>query len=197
MKLAESITPTFGPGLSLIILVCVLTGIFVYGAALAKTPADVSKGIELVSKQKSIGEGLASLLEDSYRDKEINSKDYKKGKRLYIDAKGAFDGWLDRLQFQLEAGRSIESSEEYKASLQDAVTKAVKFTVYVDKLIFGEPRGPVAGVIVGLLEPLTNVGLEIWKEWKAANKHERERLIKKLESLKWKPFDQVRSDNKL
>lgn len=160
-------------------------------ASPAQTAPKLSTSIEMVVKQKIRAEGMVELLGESYKDGETPKKDYQKGKRLYIDARAAYNAWITKLQFELELNHTKGSSEEYDISLRDAAAKAENFITYADKLVFGDSSGAAPGAYsaaIQLLDTFTRLGHSIWKEWRKSTKERRERLMNKLETLKWKSF---------
>ena len=107
-----------------------------------KIPDQLLNEMEIIGQQKNKGEDFARRLKKSYAKKEITERELGRGESLYIDAKAAFNAWIDRVKIDLKSGRGNELSKAVKTSLQTAVEKSEKFTDYVEKLLYGEVRAP-------------------------------------------------------
>ncbi len=103
------------PFLSLIILLNVCLGCVSVGI-----PPETSDAIGTISEKKSLCEGRARQIKNYYSK---DAEQYKEANKLYIDAKAAFDGWIDQFKFVLTANIDINNSATYKESLNKASEK--------------------------------------------------------------------------
>jgi hypothetical protein len=106
----------------------------------------------------------------------------------YISAKAAFDTWLDRFALDLTLGTDITSSSSYQSALRDAATKGDDFIRYSKGLYEHSLSGPSP---VSWLSPLTDAALKIWENHRTASKAAQAETAKTLQTLKWKPFEEV------
>ncbi|MCL4457357.1 MAG: hypothetical protein M1406_08175 [Nitrospirae bacterium] len=169
------------PFLSLIILLNVCLG-----CASVSIPPEISDAIGTISEKKSLCEGMASKVK---KDFTRDTKEYQKTNTLYIEAKAAFDGWIDRLKFDLTADIDINNAATYKESLNKASEKGDIFLKYVDSLTSEKTKSIVA--VTSILPSLTDAGIKIWENYRIAAKEKREEIKKGLDSLKWKAFDEI------
>ena len=171
-------------------------------AALGAQKADpaIARGIQILSEQRDKAETQISLLQGMLADQDISQKEFRIGKAKYGEAQGAFNGWIDRLLYDLRQGKEFSSSQDYQLALDNAAAKGDAFIEYVQQLLLGESRNPavVVGVVSALLPLLTEAATAFWDGWKEYNQTEQERKDKQfqslktqLEPLKWRKFDEV------
>lgn len=122
------------------------------------------------------------------RDYNRGSQPYETSYSKYIGAKAGNDAWLDRFAIDLTARRDLSSSKEYQVALQEASAKGEDFLRYARALY---PESSNKSAIVDLLTPLTEAGLKVWKEFRAASAQDLEEIKKAMLSLKWRPFDET------
>lgn len=99
----------------------------------------------------------------------------------------AFDGWIVQIQVGLRAGNDIEKSDQYQESLDEAAEKTQIFINYVEMLTTSRSKSIVSLVLPALIEGVTNI-VEGYRE---TEKERREEIIKDLDQLKWKSFDEI------
>lgn len=164
------------------------------GSAMAKSSIDLSKEEGTIAEQKSRAEGKVGILNTAYKNKQISRHKYTEGINLYNEAKAAYDRWITELQSKIRSGGKLNVLE-YDADIGKAVQKADLFNNQVDEWLHLKPKGiiPVGGpdYVAALVSALADAALKIFERSKEADHQEREDLIKELDHLKWKPFDQV------
>lgn len=149
-------------------------------------PFDIGKSVEKIAEQKSKAEQYASEIIRLHSEKKLLDQNYNRARVLYINAKGAFDGWLERLQLALEQGESLDSPD-YETSLKNAADKGTQFISFAEGIISAsQERGGVA--VFDILSALKDGGIEIWKEYRASDQKRKEALLKRLDALKWRPL---------
>lgn len=147
-------------------------------------PPEFSEAIGVIAKERTRAEHWGSTLKRNYAK---DTKEYKKGEALYVEAQAAFDGWIEQIKFDLRAGNDIEKSDQYKKSLKEAAEKSQIFINYVEVLT---TKG---GELIPLvLNALINAGREIYDEYRREKERRREEIIKNLDQLKWKSFDEIK-----
>ncbi len=152
------------------------------------------KVIKIIIDEKTEAEGCVKIL----KLYPINTEEHKKGRELYIEAQAAFNGWIDQFIFDLRYSKDLKESEEYKTTLENAAEKSVQFMNYVKDLdplrIEIERRGLSFQAPSGIAEfviKLLNLGLEIRENYKKSYEEKKGKIIKDLENLKWKNFDEI------
>ena len=149
-------------------------------------PPGASDGIRLIAEQRSKAGDWARILQ---REWSKTTPAYRQGEALYIDARAAFNGWIEQLKLDLQAGRRLDQSSQYQQTLQRAVDKSEAFIRHVSehRSSYHVAAFPIADLIVGL----TDAGIKVWQEWQRADQAQQERLKRELDGQKWRPFDQL------
>jgi hypothetical protein len=196
-------------------LVAFLAVIFLSGCGATdpQLSPEVSEGIGTMAQEKSRCEQSAALLKES---KAPNSQEYVKGARLYIEAKSAFDGWIEKLKYDLVSGNNIAQSDYDRKLVHDAADKCAAFLAHVNETFANiETRGGAApqtkttteksekkgatekqdptGVAVGKLItglPFDSI-IKLYSTYTAARKETREAILKKLDEQKWRPWQEI------
>lgn len=149
-------------------------------------PAEISYGIEIIGKQKSRCVQWAKKVKSDYSK---NTGQHQEANSLYIDAKAAFDGWIDQLKFGLTVNAIFNESERYKASLLEASEQSEAFLKYVKSLPLYQTKSKF--FIVDVLPSLTEAGIKLWEEYRKARKERREEIKRELDNLKWPDFGKI------
>ena len=172
------------PFLSLIIFLNVCLGCVSVGI-----PPDASNAIGTISEKKSLCEGRARQIKNYYSK---DAEQYKEANKLYIDAKAAFDGWIEQFKFDLTVNTNITTSDRYKESLNKASEKGDIFLKYVDSLTSEKTKSIAAiATVTSILPSLTDAGIKIWENYRKAKEEQRKEIKKDLDNLKWKAFDEI------
>lgn len=173
-------------GFGLAMLGILSSNLFISGCAGNKVlPPKISNGIEQIAEHKSKAEQSALTIKTNWAK---GSKEYKKGEALYTDAKAAFDGWIERLRFDLLVGNDIKKSEHYRKSLRETANKSKALLSYATKA----SARPLTAEPLGMMGALSDAGIKIWKEYRAAQKEKRDEILEFLAQLKWKNFKDVK-----
>ncbi len=181
-----------------------LVGIcFTFKVGATKPEMVIPQGIQLISEQRTKAETQVSLLEGLLIDEEITKNEFGTAKTLYSEARGAFNGWIDRLSYDLRQEQELNASQDYQNTLREAAEKSDAFVQNVHLLYFGKERGGGGlGTFVSIfLKPLTDTGIAIWHEVKdyLATRHDQKEKVlaevkAQLVSLKWRNFDELLMD---
>lgn len=176
-----------------VILGCLFVGVGSLDCVAAESQVTLGSQIQTAAQMKSEAEAWAEALKQSYGNKKISEKNYRKSQSLYIDARGGVDGWVTALQAEIEQGLDPAKSSRYAESLRVAADKAYKFVEWAKQVLVDEPayktRAKAVLVIADVAKVFTDFGIQFWKEWSVVKQRDREVLIKRLEGLKWKAFE--------
>ena len=154
--------------------------------------AGLPEQIQTAAQMKTRAEQSAADLKKAYGEKKVSEEDYTKVRSLYVDAQGAIDGWVTALQTEVEQGRDPRKSDKYSQSLQEAAGQAEIFIANARSLLVKSGvRTGGTSIIGDLLKVLGDLGVQVWKEYQSEKQKQKEALVKRLESLKWKPFDDI------
>lgn len=151
----------------------------------------LSSGVQVVSELKSRAQARVSILGGLHATGEVDRVAYRKGRLLYEDARASMNAWLDQLLIELDQGGAPGALDVSSTKLAAAADAAESFLAYVDELFLGDRRGNLLPVVVPFAEELLKAGLDIWKESRAAKESARARLTRRLEQLKWRPFEEL------
>lgn len=182
-------TPTAfsNPSISLILAILLLCGEAV--SASAELPVNLIQAIGILAEYKSNAEQQARILVGLAADGDISKNNYRKGQSLYGQAKAAFDGWIDRLVFEIHARQSDHLPPDYDIIQKAAKAKGDAFTFFVQEEFLGESRrGEVARSFKSLFASITDVGQLVVNGYAQSSTPARAEAIEKLESYKWPAF---------
>ena len=152
-----------------------------------KTPASASIGVQELSKLKSEAEQLTKRLKRTYGN---DSREIKHAENLYIPAKSSIDGWISRVEFDLDRGGKLDD-QEYLTALNEAKSKGQAYADYVNGLYSQGALGSAVEAIGTGLKSLADIALNIRKEWQAENDEQRKRLKADLDAQRWQSFDSL------
>lgn len=151
-----------------------------------------SDAIDALAQERSYAEFGAGILK-VYADDDID------GRRLYAQAKAAFDGLIEQLLADLAQDRDPSLTPAFSETLDAAVTKRMAFSQHVDEIITAKlPKGAKPGLADALakapgevIKALVDGGISIWREWHGAAQERREQIAERLEAQRWKPFADI------
>jgi len=164
------------------------------GPALAEPT--FSEAIGLLSQERSYAEGGAALVKQ-YAPNDTEAR------RLYADAKGAFDSLIEQLLADLAQNRDPNLSGTFRERLDAAVVKRLAFSKRVEEVVKPSvPEGARPAILVTLAEALAKApaelikqlfdgGLAIWKEWQGVDAERRKQITTRIEAQRWKPFAEI------
>jgi hypothetical protein len=170
------------------------------GWALDGEASGYAEAVGLMKREQTLAEAGAGLLKTFARD---DVATYARGIQLYALAQADFNALIETLKGALIQGDDLADSESFEDALALAVNRRVELTDFVDEKVLSQSRegtkslAAVLGsseIVKGaaeLLEVLTGAGLDIWREYRAATKEQRQQINDQLDSLKWRSFDKV------
>jgi len=155
----------------------------------------LAEAIYLFAGEKSAAEQVAVMLKENAAN---NPSKLARGILLYADAKAAFDGLIEQLEYETQGPNSPQASATFDERLHSAVKKRVAFVSYVveDVLPPAPPgsKGPLGDIIKGagdLVNGLTVAGVTIWREVRNVSKEKRDEVRAQLDRQKWREFGQI------
>jgi hypothetical protein len=166
----------------------------------AQSAYDVA--VRIFKREQTLGETGAGLLKNYAK---ADAALLGRGIMLYASAQADFNGLLEALKAALIKGEDLAGSQYYQDALTAAVKKRVAFTDFVnDKVLpqIPEDSRSVWAVFANpeflkgageLLKVLEDAGLEIWREYREVDKEYRQQITGQIESLEWRPYQDVPS----
>ncbi len=155
-------------------------------SVLGQESSKLAKSIQILSEGKTEAEDLAAFLKKEKST--IKTTDYNNAIFMYIEARKSFNGWIDKLKFELTKGGNI-NSEEYKKSMDKASNDGKKFSDEAKRLIRRNARGDN---IFENIKFFFDFGLNVYKEFQSINREKKDNLKKQLDSLKLRSFDDIK-----
>jgi hypothetical protein len=155
-----------------------------------------SEAIGLLSQERTYAESGAAIVKQ-YAPNDIETR------RLYADAKGAFDGLIEQLLADLAQNRDPGLSTVFRERLDAAVVQRVAFSQRVEAVVKPSlPEGAKPAILTTLAEALAKApaelikqlfdsGMAIWKEWHGVSTERRKQITTRIEAQRWKPFAEI------
>ena len=154
----------------------------------AEGSATLAQGIGILSEYKSNAEQQARILVGLVTGEDITKENYRKGQSLYAEAKASFDGWIDQVIFEVQAGKTEMLSPQYEIIQKTAKAKGDAFTQFVREQFLGNPRGEIGESFKSMFAKIQEVGQLIFQGLRQASSPDKTETIRKLETYKWSPF---------
>ena len=130
----------------------VLTLVLIWPIFCRAADPTFSEAIGLLSQERSYAESGAAIVK-RYAPNDIEAR------RLYADAKGAFDSLIEQLLADLAQNRDPNLSGTFRERLDAAVVKRVAFSKRVEEVVKPSiPEGARPAVLVTLAEALAKTG---------------------------------------
>jgi hypothetical protein len=154
-----------------------------------------------LKKEQSLAESYAGLLKGFGRQ---DIATYARGIQLYAEAKAEFDGLIEQILAALRQGESPDTSAAFQQKLEKAAKQRVAFTDFIGQEVLSKvPEGTkslaailkIPGVIGGVTElasALKDAGRAIWQGYRQSSEQERAAIVSQLETLRWKPFEEIK-----
>jgi hypothetical protein len=178
--------------------VCILA--LLLAACTAAQATGLPEALGRMERERTLGEANAGLLKTFARD---DTATLARGIQLYAQAQADFNALIETLKAELIAEGEPGEAKGFPADVQRAAKQRVAFTDYVEEKVLSRTEAGTkslaavlggADVISGvaeLIEVLKGVGLDIWREYRAADQEQRRQILDQLNALKWRSFGEV------
>ena len=145
-----------------------------------------------ISKLQAEAEQWTRELKKKHRPE---SDEYKKARALYFSAKASVGGWIDQVETDVRALRDIRVSGEAQKAQAQATESAQKLVDHLN-VVFAQGVFPGGGAILtaagkAFSDTVTQIVADYIKVRETRKKEQIEGLIKQLERLRWREFDEV------
>ena len=159
-----------------------------------------AEAVGLMKREQTLGEASAGLLKTFAKD---DTATLIQGIKLYALAQADFNALLETLKGALIKGEDLADSKLFQEALDLAVKRRVAFTDFVDEKVLSlsqEGTKSIAAVLgaadfikgaAELLKVLKEAGLDIWREYRTADKEQRQQIRDQLDSLTWRSYDKL------
>ncbi len=150
------------------------------------------QSVEILSEAKSRAESRVKLVRALVADGELGSEGLRSLQVAYADARARVNAGLDRLLVELETAKVQESAEPYREVASSAAQQIAVFLAACDKEILGDDRG-VLEAGLGAAGSISSALVDIWKTLRGEKTERHLALIRRIDSLRWDPFEGIES----
>jgi hypothetical protein len=173
-------------GLLLTVILIVVLGV---GYAETAFP-DVSKELKKISEEKEKSIGYAKISKMTFKKQQ---KKLTQAMLYYTDARSIGNPIIQHLQTSLTS-RSMKESQ-VREMLTDDVKRLVqvneKFRAFIESGETSNRALPGLAAVAGMAGPITDACVNLWKEYKDADKKKVDDMVQVLESYKWDDWDKL------
>jgi hypothetical protein len=160
----------------------------VAGAAFAAS-ADVNAQLKKISEEREKSVGYAKIAKVSYKKQ---PKKLTQAMLYYTDAKSIGNPMIQHLQTSLTSKSMKES--EVRDMLSEDVKRLVavneKFRAFIESGSTSNRALPVAAV-ASMAGPVTDACMNLWKQYKDADRKKIDDMVQVLEGYKWEEWDKL------
>jgi len=134
--------------------------------------------------------GYAKIAKVSFKKQ---PKKLTQAMRYYTDAKSIGNPIIQQLQTSL-ASRSMKESQLREMLSEDVkrlVTVNEKFRAFIESGSSSNRALPGLAAVAGMAGPITDACVNLWKEYKDADKKRVDAMVEVLEGYKWADWDKI------
>lgn len=161
---------------------------FAVNAAATELPKGFSEAVQQLEKHRINAEHWANVLK-GLQDKNPE-KTFLFAKNLYQEGRVAVDAWLKKTKVDLITNQQINEND-YRSLLEDVGVKTRTFMEFVYGLANEDQTRGWQDIIPDTINSVVDNGLKLWREFRSVKKEEREELLKVLDSLSWKSWEEI------
>ncbi len=151
--------------------------------------ADVNAQLKKISEEREKSVGYAKIAKVTFKKQQ---KKLTQAMLYYTDAKSIGNPMIQHLQTSLSSKSMKES--EVRNMLSDDVKRLVavneKFRAFIESGSTSNRALPVAAV-ASMAGPITDACVNLWKEYKDADRKKIDDMVQVLEGYKWEDWDKL------
>jgi len=152
--------------------------------------ADVSKELKKISEEREKSVGYAKIAKVTFKKQQ---KKLTQAMLYYTDAKSIGNPMIQHLQTSLTS-RSMKESQ-VREMLSDDVKRLVqvneKFRAFIESGETSNRALPGLAAVAGMAGPITDACVNLWKEYKDADKKKVDNMVQVLDGYKWEDWDKL------
>jgi hypothetical protein len=151
---------------------------------------DVTKELKKLSEEREKSVGYAKIAKVSFKKQ---PKKLTQAMLYYTDAKSIGNPIIQQLQTSL-TNRNMKESELREMLSEDMkrlVTVNEKFRAFIESGETSHRALPGLAVMAGVAGPITDACVNLWKEYKNADKKKIDAMVEVLEGYKWVEWDKL------
>ena len=155
-----------------------------------QTFCDVNKELKKLSEEREKSVGYAKIAKVSFKKQ---PKKLTQAMLYYTDAKSIGNPIIQHLQTSLTS-RSMKESQLREMLSEDVkrlVTVNEKFRAFIESGETSNRALPGLAAVAGMAGPITDACVNLWKEYKDADKKKVDAMVEVLEGYKWEDWDKL------
>ena len=171
------------------VLITAILILFFGPAGVDRICCDVTQELKKLNEEREKSVGYAKIAKVSYKKQ---PKKLTQAMLYYTDAKSIGNPIIQQLQTSL-ASRSMKESEVrdmLSGDVKRLVTVNEKFRAFIESGSASNRALPVAAVAT-VAGPITDACVNLWKQYKDADKKKVDAMVEALEGYKWAEWDKL------
>lgn len=151
---------------------------------------DVTKELKKLSEEREKSVGYAKIAKVSFKKQ---PKKLTQAMLYYTDAKSIGNPIIQQLQTSLTSRNMKESQlrEMISEDVKRLVTVNEKFRAFIESGETSHRALPGLAAVAGMAGPITDACVNLWREYKDADKKKIEAMLEVLEGYKWEEWDKL------
>ncbi|HOD36294.1 MAG TPA: hypothetical protein PLR20_11685 [Syntrophales bacterium] len=151
---------------------------------------DVTKELKKLSEEREKSVGYAKIAKVTFKKQ---PKKLTQAMLYYTDAKSIGNPIIQQLQTSMTS-RSLKESQ-VRAMLSDDVQRLVqvneKFRAFIESGETSNRALPGVAAMAAMAGPITDACVNLWKEYKDADRKKVDEMVRILEGYKWEDWDKL------
>jgi hypothetical protein len=172
------------------VLITAILILFFGPAGVDRTWCDVTQELKKLNEEREKSVGYAKIAKVSFKKQQ---KKLTQAMLYYTDAKSIGNPIIQQLQTSL-ASRSMKESQLREMLNEDVkrlVTVNEKFRAFIESGSTSNRALPGLAAVAGMAGPITDACVNLWKEYKDADKKKVDAMVEVLEGYKWEDWDKL------
>jgi hypothetical protein len=165
--------------------------ILFFGAGCIDTAfCDVTRELQKISEEREKSVGYAKIAKVSFKKQQ---KKLTQAMLYYTDAKSIGNPMIQHLQTSLTS-RSMKEAQVREMLTDDVkrlVTVNEKFRAFIESGETSNRALPGIAAMATMAGPITDACVNLWKEYKDADKKKVDAMVEVLEGYKWNDWDKI------
>ncbi len=169
--------------------VCVIAVFFLF-SCVGVACADVSKELKRISEEREKSVGYAKIAKVTYKKQ---PKKLTQAMLYYTDAKSIGNPMIQHLQTSLTSRSMNESQvrEIFSEDVKRLVLVNEKFRAFIETGETSNRALPGLAAVAAMAGPITDACMNLWKEYKDADKKKVDNMVQALDGYKWDDWDKL------
>ena len=172
------------------ILIAAVVTLFFGPVGTDRAFCDVSKELKKLSEEREKSVGYAKIAKVSFKKQQ---KKLTQAMLYYTDAKSIGNPIIQQLQTSL-ASRGMKESQLREMLNEDVkrlVTVNEKFRAFIESGSTSSRALPALAAVAGMAGPITDACVNLWKEYKDADRKKVDAMVEVLDGYKWEDWDKI------